>query len=175
MSSRALVSPAALEDAGGGAFEVDGWTEVPDFFLGAMVDGAVEDKDGDEDDVRCTLSGSRKRSPYLACQRCRGISAATYGTRRPLAGSAGDDTLHKEQTSARQHDREHTSNLPTFEPPRGVRPYSCFSGLMVEWERRYAVHFARQGCRRAAATTRVWWCGFLNFPILPTGAMGLLL
>ena len=116
-----------------GAFEVDGWAEGPDFFfLGAMVDGIVEDEDGDEDDALRTLSGSRKRSPYLARQRCRGISAATYGTGRPLAGSAGDVALHKEQTSARQHGREHTSNLPRFRPPRGVIPYSCFGGLMVE-------------------------------------------
>ena len=54
-----------------------------------MVDGVVEDKDGDEDDALRTLSGSRKRVPYLARQRCCEISAATYGTRRPLVGSAG--------------------------------------------------------------------------------------
>ena len=33
---------------------------------------------------------------------CRGRSAATYWTGRPLACSAGDVALHKEQTSARQ-------------------------------------------------------------------------
>ena len=82
-------SPAALGAAGSGVFEVDGRAEVPDFFLGAMVDGVVEDEDGDEDDTLRMLLGSRKGSPYLACQRCRGMSAATYGTRRPLAGSAG--------------------------------------------------------------------------------------
>ncbi|XP_048566887.1 SH3 domain-containing protein C23A1.17-like [Triticum urartu] len=54
-SSRAIVSTAALEAAGGGAFEVDGWAEVPDFFLGTMVNGAVEDEDGDEDDTTQTL------------------------------------------------------------------------------------------------------------------------
>ena len=63
---------------------------------------------------------------------CRGISTATYGTGRPLAGSAGDVTLHKEQTSVRLHDREHTRNIARFRPLRGVRPYSCFRGLMVE-------------------------------------------
>ena len=47
-SSIAPTSSEALEAAGGGAFEVDGWAEGPDFFfLGAMVDGVVEDKDGD--------------------------------------------------------------------------------------------------------------------------------
>ena len=139
-----------------------------------MVDGAVEDEDSDEDDALRTLSGSRKRVPYLACQRCHGISMATYGTRRPLAGSAGDVALHKEQTSARQHGREHTSNLPRFGPPRGVRPYSYFSGLMVEWGWRNVVHSPGRGGRRAIATTRVWGCGFVNFPTLPMGAMGLL-
>ena len=69
-SSLAPASSEALEAAGGGAFEVDGWAEVPDFFLGAMVDGVVEDEDGDEDDALRTLLGSRKRSPYLARQRC---------------------------------------------------------------------------------------------------------
>ena len=79
-------SSEVLEATGGGAFEVNGWAEGPDFFfLGAIVD----DEDGDEDDALRTLSGSRKRSPYLARQRCRGISATTYGTGRPLAGSAG--------------------------------------------------------------------------------------
>ena len=56
---------------------------------GATVDGAVEDGDGDEDDALRTLSGSRKRASYLARQRCRGISAATYGTEWSLAGLAG--------------------------------------------------------------------------------------
>ena len=51
---------------GGRAFEVDGWAEGPDFFfLGAMVDGVVQDDDGDEDVVLRTLSGLHKRAPYL--------------------------------------------------------------------------------------------------------------
>ena len=81
---------------------MDGWAKGPDFFfLGAMVDGDVKDEDGAEDDALRTLSGSHKRAPYLACQRCRGISTATYGTGQPLAGSAGGIASHKEQTSAR--------------------------------------------------------------------------
>ena len=112
-SSSVPASSVSSEAAGGGAFEVDGWAEGPDFFfLGAMVDDVVKDEDGDEDDALRTLSGSHKRAPYLARQRCRGISAATYGTGRPLARSAGDVALHKEQTSMRQHDREHTRNFP---------------------------------------------------------------
>ena len=88
-SSLAPASSEPLEAAGSGAFEADGWAEQPDFFfLGAMVNSVVEDEDGDEDDALRMLSGSRKRSPYLAQQRCRGISAATYGTGRPLVGSA---------------------------------------------------------------------------------------
>ena len=72
VSSRASASPAALEAVGGGAFEVDGWAEAPDLFLGAMVDGVVEDEDGDEDDALHMFSGSRKRTPYLARQICHG-------------------------------------------------------------------------------------------------------
>ena len=61
MSSLVSASPAALEAAGGGAFEVDGWAEGPNFFLlGAMVDGIVKDEDGDEDDTLRTLLGSHK-------------------------------------------------------------------------------------------------------------------
>ena len=90
-SSLASAPSEALEAAGGIAFEVDGWAEGPDFFfLGAMVDGIVEDEDGDEDDALRMLSGSHKRAPYVARQRCRGISAATYGTGWPLTGSTGD-------------------------------------------------------------------------------------
>jgi hypothetical protein len=33
---------------------------APDFFLGAIVDDAVNDENGDEDDALLTLSGSRK-------------------------------------------------------------------------------------------------------------------
>ena len=88
-SSLTPASSEALEVAGDGAFEVDGWAEGPDFFLGAMVDGIVEGEDGDEHDVLRTLSGSCKRAPYLEHQRCHRISTTTYVTRRPLAGSAG--------------------------------------------------------------------------------------
>ena len=60
-SSLASAPSEALEEAGGGPFEVDGWAEGPDFFfLGAMVNGVVEDEDGDEDDALRTLSGSCK-------------------------------------------------------------------------------------------------------------------
>ena len=38
-------------------------------------------------------------------------TTATYGTRRPLAGSAGGVALHKEQTSVRQHGRDHTGSF----------------------------------------------------------------
>jgi hypothetical protein len=40
--------------------------------LGTIVDDAVNDENGDEDDALLTLSGSRKCSPYLARQKCRG-------------------------------------------------------------------------------------------------------
>ena len=79
--------------------------ETPDFFLGAMVDGVIGDEDGDEDDAQRTLSGSRICSPYLARQRCRGISAATYGTGWPLVGSAGGRRIAQranQRTAARR-------------------------------------------------------------------------
>ena len=68
-SSLGSAFPAALEVAGGGAFEVDGGGEAPDFFLGAMVDGAVEDEDGDEDDAVRTLSGSCKGDPLPGARK----------------------------------------------------------------------------------------------------------
>ena len=110
-----------------------------------MVDGVVKYEDGDEDDALCMPSGSRKRAPYLARQRCHGISAATYGTGQPLDSSAGDVALHKEKTSTWKHGSENTSNLPRFRPPRGVRPFSCFGGLMVEMNVVVCGTLARQG------------------------------
>ena len=61
-----------------------------------------------------------------------GYPRPPMGPGGPLMVRQGDVALHIEQISARQHGREHTSNLPRFGPPRGVRPYSCFDGLMVE-------------------------------------------
>src|SRR3954462_7767437 len=97
------------------------------------------------------------------------------GTGGPLLVRQGDVALHKELTSARHHGREHTSNLPRFGPPRGVKPYSCFGGLIVEWGWRNAVQLPDRGPRRREAPARVLGCGFVNFRTLLTGAMGLLL
>ena len=73
-----------------------------------MVDGDVEDGNGDEDDMLCTPSGSHKRAPYLARQRCGGISAVTYGTGRPLAGSAGErrDAQREDQRTVAESTQE---------------------------------------------------------------------
>ena len=38
-------------------------------------------------------------------------TTATYGTRRPLAGSAGGRRVAKEQTSVGQHDRDHIGSF----------------------------------------------------------------
>ena len=53
------------------AAELSRWMDEPKkwVFLGAMVDGVVEDADGDEGDALLTSSGSHKQSPYLASQR----------------------------------------------------------------------------------------------------------
>ena len=87
----------------------------------------------------------------------------------------GGDTLHKEQTGVGQHGRDHTRNLPMFGPPRGVKPYSCFGGLMVEKVVVSIVHLPGRGCLGVAATTRVWVCELSNLLTLSTVAMGLLL
>ena len=55
-----LRTPRSVRGRGGRGFEVDGCTEEPGFFLGAMVDGVIEDEDGDEDDELHTPSGLRK-------------------------------------------------------------------------------------------------------------------
>ena len=73
-----------------------------------MVDGIIEEEDGDEDDALRMLSGLRKRSPYLTCQRCRGISATTYGTGWPLAGSArGRRVAQRAEQRAAARQRAH--------------------------------------------------------------------
>ena len=76
-----------------------------------MVDGAIEGEDGDEYDALLTLSGSRKRSPYLARQRCHGKPWPPMGPEGPLLVWQGDVALHKEQTSVAQHGRDHADNF----------------------------------------------------------------
>ena len=87
----------------------------------------------------------------------------------------GGDALHKEQTSMGQCGRDHTCNLPRFGPPRGVKPYSNFGGLMVEKMVVVRSTLARQGLVQAATTTRIWGCELSNLLTLSTVAMGLLL
>ena len=65
--------------------------------------------------------------------------------------------------------------LPKFGPPRGIKPYSCFGGLMLEKWWWSIVNLRGKGFHGAVATTRVWWCEFSNFPTSWTVAMGLLL
>ena len=76
-----------------------------------MVDGTVEGEDGDEDDTLHTPSGSRKRSPYLARQSCRGKPRPPMGPGCPLLVRQGYVVLHKEQTSMGQHNRYYTGNF----------------------------------------------------------------
>jgi len=89
--------------------EVDDRAEALGFFLGAMVDGAAEDEDRDEDDALSTLSRSCKRFAYLACQRCRGGNRDhLWDQRAPCWFGRGDVALHKEQRSVGQRGRDHT-------------------------------------------------------------------
>ena len=117
VSSCISAPPVALETAGNGAFEADGRAEEVGFFLGAMVDGVVEDEDGDEVDALHMPSGSCKRAPYLVRQRCRGKPRPPMGPGGPLLVRQGDDVLQKEQTSVGQHVRDHAGNLPRFGLP----------------------------------------------------------
>ena len=57
--------------------------------MGTLVDGAVDDVDGNKDDALLASSGSRKQSPYLVHRRCRRKPRPPMGPGRPLAGSAG--------------------------------------------------------------------------------------
>ena len=56
-------------------------------------------------------------------------TTATYGTKGRLLVK-GDITLHKEQKSAGQHDKDHTSNFTQVRAAASLKPYSCFGGLM---------------------------------------------
>ena len=79
--------------------------------MGAMVDGAVEGEDGDGDGALHTLSGSRKRTPYLVHQKCRGKPWPPKGPRAPWWFSREDVALHKEQKNMGQRDNDHTSDF----------------------------------------------------------------
>ena len=70
--------------------------------------------------------------PTWRAKDVMGYPRPPMGPEGPLLVRQGDIVLDKEQTNARQHGSEHTSNLPRFGPPQGIRPYSYFSGLMVE-------------------------------------------
>ena len=80
----------------------------------------------------CPLGRSRRGGPGRPRSSCRSDVRCLSGKlihehlwdRRtePLSVRRGDVALHKEQISARQHGREHVSNLPRFGPPRGVIP-----------------------------------------------------
>ena len=76
-------------------------------FVGATIDGVVEDAVGNEGDALLMSSGFHKRSPYLARQRCRRKPQPPMGPGGPLLVRQEGVTLHKEQTSVGQHDRDH--------------------------------------------------------------------
>ena len=159
-------------------FEVDGWAEVPDFFLGAMVDSVVWDEDGDEDDALRTLSGSRKRAPYLARQRCCEISATTYGTGWPLAGSAGGRRVAQradQRTAARQRAHKQFTQVRAAARRKTLLLLWWIDGGMNVVVRST---LSRQGSARGHSdyVRMVAWVHQLcNLLTPPSGAMGLLL
>ena len=149
------VAPAASAAACNGAFEVDGWAVAPAFFLGAMNDGTVDEENDDEDDPRRTFLGFvQARRPYLARQRCRGKPRPPMGPSAPCGSAGGMSTLHKERRTSRSTAEITRAILPRFRPPRGVKPYSCFGGLMVDGGGKCSA-LARQGCLGTRAATCV--------------------
>ena len=79
--------------------------------MGAMIDDATENEDGGEDDTLHMPSGSCKRAPYLARQRCRGKPRPPMGPGGPLLVRQGDVALHKEQMSVGQHGRDNVGSF----------------------------------------------------------------
>ena len=80
-----------------------------------------------------------------------------------LAGSAGDDTLHKEQKSMGQHGREHTGSFTQVRA--AVRHKTLLLLWWVDGERMVVEHstLARQDRLRAPVAMRVWLCVYPTF------------
>ena len=73
----------------------------------------------------------------------------------PLVVQQGDEHVAQraeKHNTARQ--RSKWAVLPRFGPPRGVKPYSCFGGLMVDGGGKRSA-LARQGCLEMRTATRV--------------------
>ena len=143
-----------------------------------MIDGAIKDEDGDEDDVMHMPSGSRKRSPYLARQRCREISTTTYGTRRSLASSAGGRRVAQgagqRMAAPRRAHKKFTQVRAAARRKILLLLWWIDGGMSVVMRST----LARQGLpkgRIVYARMLAWGCQVSNPLTLPTSAMGLLL
>ena len=144
----------------------------------AMDDGAVKDEDGDEDNALCTLSGSRKRAPYLARQRSHGISVATYVTGQPLAGSAGGRRVAQradQRTTARQRaHKQFTQVRAATRRKTLLLLWWIDGGMSVVMHSTLARQGLPQGCGDYARMV-AWVHQLSNLLTPPTSAMGLLL
>ena len=78
----------------------------------------------------------------------------TYGATSHFLVQRGDGTLHKEQRSMRQHDRDHTGNFTQVRAVVRRKTLLCFGGLMVDYGGKRNV-LAQQGCLGTRTTTRV--------------------
>ena len=74
-------------------------------------------------------------------------TTTTYGAMSPLWFGRGMSTLHKGQTTSHSTTEITRAVLPRFGPPRGVKPYSYFGGLMVERWWWSVVHLPGKGGR----------------------------
>src|SRR4051812_10385405 len=106
----------------GNGFDADGPVTSGAFFFGAMLAQTMRVWLARTPGLIHTTS----THPYLARQRCRGISASTstYGDGAPCRFGGGR-RLHKEQIEATH---THTTILPNFGPHGCVKPYCCLSG-----------------------------------------------
>ena len=79
--------------------------------MGTIVDGAVDDENGDEDDALLTLSRFAQLIPLPGAPKMSWETTATYGAMSLFWFGGEMDTLHKEQIGVTQHGRDHTDSF----------------------------------------------------------------
>ena len=105
-------------------------------------------------------------SPLPGTPKMSRETTATYGTRRPLAGSAGGETLHKEQMSVGQHGRDHTRNFTHVRA--AVRRKTLLLLWWIDGGRMVVEHstLARHGCLWAQ-----WLCSYECVGLQPSNLL----
>ena len=79
--------------------------------MGAIVDGAVEDENGYEDDALLTLSDLCKLFPLPSAPNMSRETTTTYGAMSPLWFGRGDEHVAQRAETVAQHGRDHTGNF----------------------------------------------------------------